>query len=108
MLQAVAWDDETQAVILLDQRALPDTEKYIACQSVEQVANCIENMTVRGAPAIGITAAYGIALAALNSDRLEITDNNYKLKIINQAFERLAKTRPTAVNLFTALERMRA
>ena len=108
ILQAVTWDDETQAVVLLDQRALPDTEKYIACQSVEQVANCIENMTVRGAPAIGITAAYGIALAALNSDRLEITDNNYKLKIINQAFERLAKTRPTAVNLFTALERMRA
>ena len=109
MLQAVTWDDEQQAVILLDQRALPDAEKYIICGSVEQAANSIENMTVRGAPAIGIAAAYGIALAAVNAERLEIEAKNqdYKLKIINQAFERLAKTRPTAVNLFTALERMR-
>ena len=109
MLQAVTWDDEQQAVILLDQRALPDDERYIICGSVEQAANSIENMTVRGAPAIGIAAAYGIALAAVNAERLEIEAKNqdYKLKIINQAFERLAKTRPTAVNLFTALERMR-
>ena len=111
MLQAVMWDDEQQAVILLDQRALPDAERYIICSSVEQAANAIENMTVRGAPAIGIAAAYGIALAAVNAERLEIeisANQDYKLKIINQAFERLAKTRPTAVNLFTALERMKA
>lgn len=93
-LQAVYFDDKTGAVVLLDQRALPDAENYIICDTVEKVAESIENMTVRGAPAIGITAAYGVALAALKGED------------IAQAFKRLARTRPTAVNLFTALERM--
>lgn len=89
----VAWRDG--AVILLDQRRLPMEEVYMRCDTVEAVAAGITDMVVRGAPAIGITAAYGVALAArLGWDR-------------DRAIAVLAATRPTAVNLFWALERMR-
>ncbi len=89
----VAWRDG--AVILLDQRRLPMEELYMRCDTVEAVAAGITDMVVRGAPAIGITAAYGVALAArLGWDR-------------DRAIAVLASTRPTAVNLFWALERMR-
>jgi methylthioribose-1-phosphate isomerase len=89
----VAWRDG--AVILLDQRRLPLEEVYVRCDTVEAVAAGITDMVVRGAPAIGITAAYGVALAArLGWDR-------------DRAIAVLAATRPTAVNLFWALERMR-
>ena len=95
-LNAVSWDDNEQAVRLLDQRILPDDEIYITCRTVEDTALAIENMTVRGAPAIGITAAYGTALAARDGRTAALN-----------AIDRLSRTRPTAVNLFTALERMR-
>lgn len=90
--QAVRWfDNELQ---LLDQRVLPHTVDYLSLTSAKATAQAITDMVVRGAPAIGITAAYGIALAALNNEDL---DNAYSL---------LAASRPTAVNLFWALERM--
>lgn len=84
-------DDE---VILLDQRRLPNEEVYLRLRSVEDVAEAITTMVVRGAPAIGITAAYGLVLAARSVASLE------------SAAERLRSTRPTAVNLAWALERM--
>jgi methylthioribose-1-phosphate isomerase len=76
---------------LLDQRLLPDQTVYVTCRSAAEVAQAIRDMVVRGAPAIGCAAAFGVAL-----------DKGSK-----ESFEVLAKSRPTAVNLFWALERMR-
>jgi methylthioribose-1-phosphate isomerase len=94
---AVAWRDG--AVVLLDQRRLPTEELYVVCNSVEAVAAGIKDMVVRGAPAIGITAAYGVALAARLADDLDTA--------VPAAIAVLGATRPTAVNLFWALDRMR-
>lgn len=94
---AVEWVVEERALSLLDQRALPGRETYVVCRTVEEVACAIETMTVRGAPAIGIAAAYGVVLGAAGGR-----------KAVMEALERLARTRPTAVNLFGALYRMRA
>ena len=80
---------------LLDQTKLPTQESYINIKTVEEVAVAIETMIVRGAPAIGLAAAYGIAIAAK-------TNTNFL-----EAHTRLARTRPTAVNLFWALNRMK-
>ena len=82
---------EDGALLILDQRALPAEERWIRCETVDQVADCIRTLAVRGAPAIGIAAAYAMALA---DDR-------------DAAAELLRSTRPTAVNLAWALERTR-
>ncbi|MBI2373498.1 MAG: S-methyl-5-thioribose-1-phosphate isomerase [Deltaproteobacteria bacterium] len=82
-------------VTLLDQTRLPLEEIYVELRSVEDVARAIETLVVRGAPAIGVTAAFGMALAARLREPLA------------EAHARLARTRPTAVNLFWALERMK-
>jgi methylthioribose-1-phosphate isomerase len=82
---------EDGALLVLDQRALPEAEEWICCETPEQVADCIRTLAVRGAPAIGIAAAYGMALA---DDR-------------EAAAELLRSTRPTAVNLAWALEQCR-
>ena len=96
-IESVKWIEEDGALRLLDQRALPGREVYVVCRAVEDVALAIENMTVRGAPAIGIAAAYGVVLAVAGGRGAVL-----------EAIERLARTRPTAVNLFEALNRMRA
>jgi len=88
---------------LLEQRLLPLREKWVLCDNVEKAARAIEEMTVRGAPAIGITAAYGVALAARKS---KTADPGVFQREILKAVERLRRTRPTAVNLFWALDRM--
>jgi methylthioribose-1-phosphate isomerase len=91
--QAIRWlNNELQ---LLDQRTLPHEIKYLTLASADETALAITKMVVRGAPAIGITAAYGIAIAARNNENLD------------NAYHKLAASRPTAVNLFWALERMR-
>jgi len=82
---------EGGALLVLDQRALPEAERWIRCETVEQVAECIRTLAVRGAPAIGLAAAYGMAL----------TDDP------DDAAELLRSTRPTAVNLAWALEECR-
>ena len=84
---------------LLDQRALPNQEIFLKFDNALTVADAITNMVVRGAPAIGITAAYGIVLTAYQ----QINQKKLDLK---EAFEVLASSRPTAVNLFWALEKM--
>ena len=92
--QAIRWqDNELQ---LLDQRILPHHVEYITLATADEIALAITKMVVRGAPAIGITAAYGIAIAARNNDDLD------------HAYQQLASSRPTAVNLFWALERMKS
>jgi methylthioribose-1-phosphate isomerase len=84
---------ESGALLVLDQRALPGAERWIRCESVAQVADCIRTLAVRGAPAIGIAAAYGMALAAAHNEDLAA------------AASTLRATRPTAVNLGWALDR---
>ena len=90
----LCWEE--QALRILDQRALPARETYLSCASVDEVAEAIRTLAVRGAPLIGITAAYGMAIAAREArDRAQLA----RLR------EVLAGTRPTAVNLFWALAR---
>jgi methylthioribose-1-phosphate isomerase len=91
----VRLDDGLPAVVLLDQRRLPDSEVELECRTIPELAEAIRTLAVRGAPAIGVAAAYGMALAALRGDDLVAAERT------------LAASRPTAVNLVWALERMR-
>jgi methylthioribose-1-phosphate isomerase len=86
---------EKDAVVLLDQRRLPDEEVELRCGSAAEVADAIRTLAVRGAPAIGVAAAYGLALAALRGEDLDA------------AYDVLASSRPTAVNLRWALDQLR-
>lgn len=95
IFQAIRWNQSTNQLELLDQRVLPQQQVFNSYDSAQSVAQAITDMVVRGAPAIGITAAYGVALAAFNNENLE------------SAYQVLAESRPTAVNLFWALERMK-
>jgi methylthioribose-1-phosphate isomerase len=97
----VRWSEE--GVQLLDQRELPGQEVYLTLGSVEEVARAIEALAVRGAPAIGCTAAMGVARCAVTSTARDLAELKRDLQA---AIERLARTRPTAVNLFWALRRM--
>ena len=90
---------------LIDQRRLPAHIEFVACSSAEEVARAIRDMVVRGAPAIGCAAAYGLALEAA---RLKDAAPQAFATGLHQALETLAVSRPTAVNLAWALERMRA
>jgi methylthioribose-1-phosphate isomerase len=92
----VRLEDEGPRVVLLDQRRLPEEEVDLVCETAADVAEAIRTLAVRGAPAIGLAAAYGLALAALRGDDL------------GEAERVLAASRPTAVNLFWALDQMRA
>ena len=98
--QAVAMRWHGDRLELLDQRLLPGEEKWLTTQRASEVAQCIADMVVRGAPAIGITAAYGVVLAARYAG-----GGDWQAEI-KQAIRELAASRPTAVNLFWALERM--
>ena len=89
-------------VVVLDQRRLPQIERYEYCSRVDEVAQAIRDMLVRGAPAIGITGAYGIVTAAMN----ERGDATAFLQAMRTADATLRATRPTAVNLAWALDRM--
>jgi len=91
----VRLEEDGLAVVLLDQRRLPDEAVELECRTIPELAEAIRTLAVRGAPAIGVAAAYGMALAALRGDDLA------------EAERTLAASRPTAVNLFWALERMR-
>jgi methylthioribose-1-phosphate isomerase len=95
---------ERDAVVMLDQRRLPREEIYVRLCTVEEVARAIETMLVRGAPAIGCAAALGVALGAATSAATAVPALGAD---VERAIERLARTRPTAVNLFWALGRMR-
>ena len=99
--QAVAWDDGK--VVLLDQRRLPRQHCYVRLESCLEVAHAIRDMVVRGAPAIGIAAAYGVALAARG--RYRDTPASWRAGL-NVDIDTLRQARPTAVNLGWALDRM--
>jgi methylthioribose-1-phosphate isomerase len=102
MIEPVRW--ESDRLILLDQRHLPTVETEQVCSDWRQVAEAIRTLVVRGAPAIGVSAAFGLALAARQSGAETHQDF---LADIETAIKGLAATRPTAFNLFWALERMR-
>jgi len=101
-MRPIFW--ENYELRLVDQTKLPTIYEERICTTVEETAVAIEDMIVRGAPAIGITAAYGMVLGAMENERLKNREEfDREMKA---AMERLAKTRPTAVNLFWALDRM--
>ncbi len=89
-------------LVFLDQTKLPLTEEYVETTDIERIAEAIERLEVRGAPLIGITAAYAMALSVQN-----IFDPEKRIKSFDDAYKRISKTRPTAVNLFFAIDRMK-
>jgi len=103
MIKTVEWTSE--GVRMLDQRILPNEEKYLILRSYEEVADAIKKMVVRGAPAIGVSAAMGLALGASQSVGTSVADLEFDFKFMCEV---MAATRPTAVNLFWAIERMRS
>jgi methylthioribose-1-phosphate isomerase len=102
MIQTLKWTDS--GVRFIDQTKLPTEETYVTCKTHEQVADVIRNMVVRGAPAIGVAAAMGIALGVKNSKAATVAQLKSEL---DEICDLISKTRPTAVNLFWAIRRMR-
>ncbi|CAM3547120.1 S-methyl-5-thioribose-1-phosphate isomerase [Paenibacillus lupini] len=100
-LQSVIWHDDK--LDLLDQRLLPEEIVYLPLETSEDVWEAIRHLKVRGAPAIGIAAAYGVVLGSRSAESAEEW-----LTAVHKAAEYLATSRPTAVNLFWALDRMKA
>ena len=101
-IETLRWNEDHFEMI--DQRILPAEFEYIPYTTANQVADGIRDMVVRGAPAIGCAAAYGVALAALNLQDASSDEFNRGME---DAFEVLAQSRPTAINLFWAIDRMR-
>jgi methylthioribose-1-phosphate isomerase len=99
MVETISWTND--AVVMIDQTRLPSEEVYVSCRDHREVADAIRSMIIRGAPAIGVAAAMGIALGVLKADATSL-DSQFEV-ICNS----MASTRPTAVNLFWAIERMR-
>src|ERR1700692_4055742 len=101
MIHTLEWTNA--GVVFIDQTKLPTEEVYVTCTTHQQVADVIRNMVVRGAPAIGVAAAMGIALGVKNSK----AENGADLKKdLDQICDIIRQTRPTAVNLFWAMRRM--
>lgn len=106
-VHAVEWHSEQ--LVLLDQRKLPNEEVYVICETLEEAIDAIKNMTVRGAPAIGITAAYACVLAV--RERLKEIGNDERgllNALLSQDFIKLKSARPTAVNLAWAVNKAQA
>ena len=101
MIQTLEWTEH--GVRFIDQTKLPTEETYVTCTTYEQVADVIRNMVVRGAPAIGVAAAMGIALGVKNSNARNVSELKREF---DHVCEVMGKTRPTAVNLFWAIHRM--
>src|SRR6187549_275187 len=102
MLPTIEWKDD--AVVMIDQRKLPATEVYVTCRTANDVAKAIKTMVIRGAPAIGVAAAMGIALGMQHS---KASGTKRFTTEFQKTCDLMAATRPTAVNLFWAIERMK-
>ena len=100
-MRTIEWKDGV--VVTIDQTKLPSEEKYIRIRTCSEMADAIKTMKIRGAPVLGVAAAYGVALTAYHSQAKTKQD---LLKEIESCTELLRKTRPTAVNLFWAIERV--
>ncbi|MGB9457188.1 MAG: S-methyl-5-thioribose-1-phosphate isomerase [Bryobacteraceae bacterium] len=99
MVETIQWIDG--AVVMIDQTRLPLEKKYVTCRTYQEVATAIRDMTIRGAPAIGVAAAMGVALGVLHASYGDLDAQ------LEEICATLAATRPTAVNLFWAIDRMK-
>src|SRR5262244_4166837 len=102
MLPTIARENDT--VVMVDQRRLPAEEIYVRCKTAAEVAKAIKTMVIRGAPAIGVSAAMGIALGMRKS---KATGTQKFAAEFQKTCDLMAGTRPTAVNLFWAIDRMK-
>ena len=102
MVETIEWTPA--GVVMIDQTRLPLHEEYVTCRTYEDVAAAIRNMVIRGAPAIGVAAAMGVALGVAHAAGGDAGDLDAQ---VEQICDTLARTRPTAVNLFWAIDRMR-
>jgi methylthioribose-1-phosphate isomerase len=102
MLPTIAWEDNI--IVMIDQRKLPSQEVYVRCKTAGEVAKAIKTMVIRGAPAIGVAAAMGVALGMRNS---RASGTRQFTTEFQRVCDLMAATRPTAVNLFWAIERMK-
>lgn len=100
-LRTIWWDKNS--VVIIDQRLLPQKLKYLKIRGYKEVAKAIKDMAIRGAPAIGVAAAMGLALAVVKT---KTKNRELLLKRLERAAETIRSTRPTAVNLFWAIERI--
>ena len=100
-LKTIEWKDNS--VIMIDQTKLPNSLEYVTYTDYNDVANAIRNLVVRGAPAIGVSGAFGLALAALQSSAKE---KDQLIQDLETAKKILFETRPTAVNLVWGLEKI--
>jgi methylthioribose-1-phosphate isomerase len=99
MVETIEWTPA--GVVMIDQTRLPLHQEYVTCRTYEDVAAAIRNMVIRGAPAIGVAAAMGVALGVAHADGGDLDAQ------VERICDTLGRTRPTAVNLFWALDRMR-
>ncbi len=99
MVETIQWIDG--GVVMIDQTRLPREESYVTCTTYEQVADAIRSMVIRGAPAIGVAAAMGVALGIAHANGTDLDEQFEKI------CDTLSRTRPTAVNLFWAIDRMK-
>ena len=99
MVETIEWT--TEGVVMIDQTRLPLHEEYVTCRSYREVATAIKDMVIRGAPAIGVAAAMGVAIGVQQADEADLDSQ------VEAICDTLAATRPTAVNLFWAIDRMK-
>jgi methylthioribose-1-phosphate isomerase len=99
MVETIQWTPA--GVVMIDQTRLPLEESYVTCRTYEEVATAIKDMIIRGAPAIGVAAAMGVAIGVLHAGERDLDQQ------METICDTLAKTRPTAVNLFWAIDRMK-
>ena len=99
MVETIEWTKG--GVVMIDQTRLPLHEEYVTCRNYEEVANAIRDMIIRGAPAIGVAAAMGVAIGVRDASEAQLDSQ------VDLICETLARTRPTAVNLFWAIDRMK-
>jgi methylthioribose-1-phosphate isomerase len=99
MVETIQWTDD--GVVMIDQTRLPFEESFVTCRTYQEVATAIRDMIIRGAPAIGVAAAMGVAIGVLHTGEAQL-DSEFE-----QICKTLAATRPTAVNLFWAIDRMK-
>src|SRR6187399_2209013 len=102
MLPTIEW--QSDAVVMVDQRKLPGQEIYVRCKTANEVAKAIKTMVIRGAPAIGVAAAMGIAIGMRRS---KAQGTRQFATEFQKTCDQMASTRPTAVNLFWAIDRMK-
>src|SRR5580693_8734348 len=99
MIESIQWTGE--GVVMIDQTRLPSEERYVTCRNYREVADAIRTMIIRGAPAIGVAAAMGVAIGVAQADPVNL-DAQFA-RICGE----LGSTRPTAVNLFWGIDRMK-